>query len=59
VEHAQRGCARTLCARPSHAGHALMRAGALDGLSIGFRTVKGRRDRATGWTRSTCGRSRW
>jgi Escherichia/Staphylococcus phage prohead protease len=28
--------------------HALMRAGALDGLSIGFRTVKGRRDRATG-----------
>jgi hypothetical protein len=25
-----------------------MRAGALDGLSIGFRTVKGRRDRATG-----------
>ncbi len=26
--------------------HALMRAGALDGLSIGFRTVKGRRDRA-------------
>jgi HK97 family phage prohead protease len=28
--------------------HSLMRAGALDGLSIGFRTVKGRRDRATG-----------
>ena len=28
--------------------HALMRAGALDGLSIGFRTLKGRRDRATG-----------
>lgn len=28
--------------------HALMRAGALDGLSIGFRTVKARRDRATG-----------
>lgn len=28
--------------------HALMRAGALDGLSIGFRTVKGRRDRKTG-----------
>ncbi len=28
--------------------HALMRAGALDGLSIGFRTVKGRRDRVTG-----------
>jgi HK97 family phage prohead protease len=28
--------------------HALMRAGALDGLSIGFRTVKGRRDRASG-----------
>ena len=27
--------------------HALMRAGALDGLSIGFRTVKGRRDRAS------------
>ena len=27
---------------------ALMRAGALDGLSIGFRTVKARRDRATG-----------
>jgi len=27
---------------------ALMRAGALDGLSIGFRTVKGRRDRAGG-----------
>lgn len=27
---------------------ALMRAGALDGLSIGFRTVKGRRDKATG-----------
>ena len=27
---------------------ALMRAGVLDGLSIGFRTVKGRRDRATG-----------
>jgi Escherichia/Staphylococcus phage prohead protease len=27
---------------------ALMRAGALDGLSIGFRTVKGRRDRASG-----------
>ncbi len=26
----------------------LMRAGALDGLSIGFRAVKGRRDRATG-----------
>ncbi|MCK9910953.1 HK97 family phage prohead protease, partial [Microbacteriaceae bacterium K1510] len=25
-----------------------MRAGALDGLSIGFRTVKGRRDRASG-----------
>ena len=31
--------------------HALMRAGALDGLSIGFRTVKGRRDRATGLRR--------
>lgn len=30
---------------------ALMRAGALDGLSIGFRTVKGRRDRATGTRR--------
>jgi HK97 family phage prohead protease len=28
--------------------HSLMRAGALDGLSIGFRTVKGRRDRASG-----------
>ncbi len=28
--------------------HSLMRAGALDGLSIGFRTVKGRRDRTTG-----------
>ena len=28
--------------------HALMRAGALDGLSIGFRTVKGRRDRGSG-----------
>jgi HK97 family phage prohead protease len=28
--------------------YALMRAGALDGLSIGFRTVKGRRDRASG-----------
>ena len=28
--------------------HALMRAGALDGLSIGFRTVKGRRDRVSG-----------
>jgi hypothetical protein len=28
--------------------HALMRAGALDGLSIGFRMVKGRRDRASG-----------
>jgi HK97 family phage prohead protease len=28
--------------------HALMRAGALDGLSIGFRTVKGRRDRISG-----------
>lgn len=28
--------------------HALMQAGALDGLSIGFRTVKSRRDRATG-----------
>jgi HK97 family phage prohead protease len=28
--------------------HALMRAGALDGLSIGFRTVKGRRDRQSG-----------
>ncbi|HEX2843321.1 HK97 family phage prohead protease [Hyphomicrobium sp.] len=27
---------------------ALMRAGALDGLSIGFKTVKARRDRATG-----------
>src|SRR5262245_41103198 len=27
---------------------ALMRAGALDGLSIGFRTVKSRRDRVTG-----------
>ena len=26
----------------------LMRAGALDGLSIGFRTIKGRRDKATG-----------
>ncbi len=31
--------------------HALMRAGALDGLSIGFRTVKGRRDRAAGTRR--------
>jgi len=31
--------------------HALMRAGALDGLSIGFRTVKGRRDRASGTRR--------
>ena len=31
---------------------ALMRAGALDGLSIGFRTVKGRRDAATGIRRS-------
>lgn len=31
--------------------HALMRAGALDGLSIGFRTVKSRRDRATGLRR--------
>jgi HK97 family phage prohead protease len=31
--------------------HALMRAGALDGLSIGFRTVKGRRDRASGLRR--------
>jgi HK97 family phage prohead protease len=30
---------------------ALMRAGALDGLSIGFRTVKGRRDRASGTRR--------
>ena len=29
----------------------LMRAGALDGLSIGFRAVKGRRDRATGLRR--------
>ncbi len=28
--------------------HALMRAGALDGLSIGFRMLKGRRDRSTG-----------
>jgi HK97 family phage prohead protease len=28
--------------------HALMRAGALDGLSIGFRTVKARRESATG-----------
>jgi HK97 family phage prohead protease len=28
--------------------HALMQAGALDGLSIGFRTVKSRRDRVTG-----------
>ena len=28
-----------------------MRAGALDGLSIGFRTVKGRRDRASGTRR--------
>jgi hypothetical protein len=28
--------------------HALMRAGALDGLSIGFRAVKSRRDRASG-----------
>lgn len=28
--------------------HALMRAGALDGLSIGFKTVRGRRDRASG-----------
>lgn len=28
--------------------HALMRAGALDGLSIGFRTVRARRDAATG-----------
>lgn len=45
--------------------HALMRAGALDGLSIGFRAVKGRRDRATAraacgaWRRSICGKSRW
>jgi HK97 family phage prohead protease len=31
--------------------HALMRAGALDGLSIGFRTVKGRRDRGNGTRR--------
>lgn len=31
--------------------HALMRAGALDGLSIGFRTVSGRRDRASGLRR--------
>jgi len=31
--------------------HALMRAGALDGLSIGFRTVKSRRDRASGLRR--------
>jgi HK97 family phage prohead protease len=31
--------------------HALMRAGALDGLSIGFRTVKGSRDRASGTRR--------
>ncbi len=31
--------------------HALMRAGALDGLSIGFRTVNGRRDRASGTRR--------
>ncbi len=31
--------------------HALMRAGALDGLSIGFRTVKARRDRASGQRR--------
>lgn len=31
--------------------HALMRAGALDGLSIGFRTVKARRDRASGLRR--------
>ncbi len=31
--------------------HALMRAGALDGLSIGFRTVRGRRDRASGLRR--------
>ena len=30
---------------------ALMRAGALDGLSIGFRTVKGRRDRMSGTRR--------
>ena len=42
--------------------HALMRAGALDGLSIGFRTVKARRDRAhaacAGSRRSISGRSR-
>lgn len=31
--------------------HALMRAGALDGLSIGFKTVRGRRDRASGLRR--------
>ncbi len=31
--------------------HALMRAGALDGLSIGFRTVKGRRNRTAGTRR--------
>ncbi len=33
--------------------HALMRAGALDGLSIGFRTVAGRRDPKTGVRRLT------
>ncbi len=31
--------------------HALMRAGVLDGLSIGFRTLRGRRDAATGLRR--------
>jgi len=31
--------------------HALMRAGALDGLSIGFKTVRARRDRLTGLRR--------
>ncbi|MFA5900723.1 MAG: HK97 family phage prohead protease [Hyphomicrobium sp.] len=31
--------------------HALMRAGALDGLSIGFRTVKARRERSSGLRR--------
>src|SRR5262245_14712385 len=39
---------------------ALMRAGALDGLSIGFRAVVGQRDAKTGSAaspRSTCGRS--
>ena len=41
---------------------ALMRAGAIDGLSIGFRTVRGRTDAKSGvrqLSRSTSGRSRW